>query len=296
MSHRALWLIPAAAAAVVVVLVIALALGWDRGSGGTAAARPFAAAASLSSRAVAFSDPLVARVDVVLDPRLVDPTSVEIQPSFGAYRVVGRSLRRTSGDGERLTYAFVLDCLDQVCVPPTARVKQRFPPATVSYRTRAGQPVTERVAWPGYVLSSRLTDPERQRPERNLRFDTTPPPAGYRIDPGVLRALLTALAALLALSAAVLLGIVLRPRPAADAAGPSDSRLQQALRAVRASTANGQPAERRKALGWLGRELRAVERPSEANEAGRLAWSADAPTAQSAGDFAAKVETAESDE
>jgi hypothetical protein len=295
MSHRALWLVPAAAAAVVVVLVVALALGWDRGGGGTAAARPFAAAASLSSRAVAFGDPLVARIDVVLDPRVVDPTSVEIQPSFGAYRVVGRSVERTSGDRERLTYGYVLQCLDPVCVPRTARGEQRFQPATVTYRTRAGQPVTERVAWPAHVLSSRLTDAERRRPEQNVRFDATPPPADYRIDPGVLRALLTALAALLALGAAVLLGLALRPRSAGEAAGPSESRLQQALRAVWASSANGQPAERRKALGRLGRELRAVERPSEANEAGRLAWSADPPTARSAGDFATKVETAEED-
>ena len=297
MRHRALWLVPAAAAAVVVVLVVGLALGWN-GSDGSAppAARPFAATASLSNRTVLFGDPLVARLDIVLDPRAVAPGSVEVTPSFGTYRVVGRSLRTTTAAGERLSYRYVLECLDPVCAPPSARVEQRFQPTIVSYRSRSGEAVKQRVAWPSYLLSSRLTEAERSRPGRNLRFDATPPPASYRIDPGTLRAFLAALAGLFALGAAVMVGLALRPGAAADAAAPSESRLAQALRAVRTSTANGRPAERRKALGWLGRELRAVERPSEADEARRLAWSADAPTAKSAGEFVTEVETTETAE
>ena len=293
MSHRALWLLPAAATAVVVVLVVGLALGWDRSGDERTAPRPFAATTSLSIQAVSFGDPLVARLDVVVDPRSVDPASVEIEPSFGAYRIVGHTLDRMSGAGEHLAYRYRLECLDPVCVPAGNRVEQRFQPATVSYRTRSGETVSRQVGWPRYLLSSRLTDAQRRHPEQNLRFDATPPPADYRIDPGLLRALLAVAAALLALTTAILVGLALRPRTAPDADGPSESRLQQALRAVRASTANGQPAERRKALGWLGRELRAVERPSEAGEAGRLAWSAEAPTAESAGDFATKIETEE---
>jgi hypothetical protein len=299
MSHRALWLLPVAAAAVVVVLVVGLALGWGEGESGTGAARtaqPFTATASLSSRAVSFGDPLAARLDIVLDPRAVDPASVTVQPSFGTYRIVGESLRTTNGAGERLSRRYVLECLDPVCAPPGPRVEQRFPPATVSYRTHTGESVTQHVTWPSYLLSSRLTDAERSRPGRSLRFDTTPSPASYRIDPDTLRDLLTALAGLLGLTAAVLAGIVLRARAAVDTTRPAESRLALALRAVRASTANGRPAERRKALGWLGRELRAVERPSEADEAGRLAWSADTPTATSAGEFATRVETTETAE
>ncbi len=293
MSHRALWLIPAAAAAVVVVLVLGLALGWDRSGDEGAAPRPFAATTALSSQTVSFGDPLLARLDVVVDSRSVDPASVEVEPSFGAYRIVDHTLERTHGSGERLAYRYVLECLDPVCIPAGNRVEQRFQPATIAYRTRAGEKVTQHVAWPRYLLSSRLTEAERRHPEQNLRFDTTPPPAHYRIDPGLLRALLAVAAALLALTTAILVGLALHPRTAAGVDRPSESRLQQALRAVRASTVNGQPTERRKALGWLGRELRAIERPSEANEAGRLAWSAETPTAESASDFATKVETEE---
>ena len=298
MSHRALWLLPVAGAAVAVVLVVGLALGWN-GSGADVprGTRPMAATASLSNRAVSFGDPLVARLDLVVDPRAVDPRSIAVRPSFGSYRVTGRRLRTAGGTAERLSYRWVLECLDSVCAPVSSRVEQRFQPATVSYRTRAGALVTERVAWPPYLLSSRLTDAERRNPggSRSLRFDATLPAASYRIDPGTLRGLLAALAGLLALAAAVLVGLALRPAAGA-VAEPSESRLAQALRAVRASTANGRPAERRKALGWLGRELRAAERPSEADEARRLAWSAEAPTATSAGEFATRVETTESAE
>jgi hypothetical protein len=294
MSHRALWLIPAAAAAVVVLLVVALAQDWGRSGGGTGSLpRTFAASTALSTRAVSFGDPIVARVDVVVDPRAIDPQTIGVQPSFGAYRVVGQSLKTTKGTGERLSYRFLLQCLEAVCVPPSARVEQRFQPATVSYRTRSGETVTQHVAWPSYLLSSRLTDADKRNPARSLRFDATVPPPSYRISPDLLRGLLTALAGLLALTAAVLVGFALRPRSTPGTVEPSESRLVQALRAVRASTANGRPAERRKALGWLGRELRAVERPSEADEARRLAWSADPPTATSAGEFATRVETPE---
>jgi hypothetical protein len=294
MTHRALWLVPAAAAAVVVVLVVALALHWDKG-GGTSSGLPraFAASTALSPRTVLFGDPVVARLDLVVDPGAIDPTTVGVQPSFGAYRVIGQSLETTKGVGERLSYRFLLQCLDAVCVPPGDRVEQRFQPATVSYRTRSGETVTQHVAWPSYLLSSRLTDADRRNPGRSLRFDATVPPPSYRIWPGLLRGLLASLAGLLALAAAVLVGFALRPRAATGTVAPSESRLLLALRAVRASTANGRPAERRKALGWLGRELRAAERPSEADEARRLAWSADPPTATSAGEFATRVETPE---
>jgi hypothetical protein len=294
-SHRALWLIPAAAAAIVVVLVVALAQGWDRSGGGTGGLpRAFAASTTLSTRAVSFGDPLVARLDLVVDPGAIDPQTVQIQPSFGTYHVVGQALRTTAGG--RLSYRFVLQCLDPVCVPPSTRVEQRFQPATVSYRTRSGETVTQHVAWPSYLLSSRLTDADRRDAARSLRFDATVPSPSYRISPDLLRALLAALAGLMALGAAVLAGFALRPRHAPATTSPSESRLMQALRAVRASTANGRPAERRKALGWLGRELRAVERPSDAEEARRLAWSADPPTPTSAGEFATRVETSEDPE
>ena len=281
------------AAVLAVVLVLFVALGWRPGSDSeTRPAQPFAATASVSPAAVPFGDRLGARLDIVVDPRKIDVGSVEVRPRFGLNRVIGSALKRTSGTGELLSYRYVLECLLPGCAPQAARVARRFPPALVSYRTREGQLVNQQVLWPAYQLVSRVTEAERQHPVSSLRFDASSPAPSYRIAPDTLRALAVVLAALLAVAAVVLAWIALRRHAAAEG-GPATSRLAQALQAVRASTANGHPEERRKALGWLGRELRAVERPTEADAARRLAWSAEPPTPRSTGEFATEVESAD---
>lgn len=283
------WIVPVATAAF--VLVLGLGLGWWTGT--TAAhppVRPFTATASLSAQAISFGDPLAARVDVLVDPALIDPASVSVHPRFGLYRIVGTARRATHAAGDLLSFRYALECLGPSCVPLRSRVQRRFSPALVSYRTRSGDDAARRVAWPSYQLASRVTAAARNAPATSLRFDAAAPPPTFRIAPGTLQALLTALAAALALATCVLAWLALRPATP-GARRPSVSRLDQALQAVRASTDNGRPAERRKALGWLGRELRTVKRSDEADEARRLAWSATAPTARSAGDFAARVET-----
>jgi hypothetical protein len=287
---RALWLLPVAAVAVVVAFVIALALGFGDRKRTTAPSRPFAATASLSSRAISFGDPLAARLDLLVDPAAVDPGGIQVTPRFGQFRVTNTSVERTRGDGELLSYRFALECLGAGCAPESDRVTRRFPPTMVIYRMRDGASVSESVPWPSYQLTSRVTEADRKNPADALRFDSTLPAATYRISPDVLRPLLTVLAVLLAVAAVVLGRLALRTR-GAPAEGPSGSRLEQALRAVRASSANGRTADRRKALGWLGRELRSVERSQEADEARRLAWSASTPTGEAAGDFAAEVES-----
>lgn len=295
MSPRWTWTAATAAVAVGLVLVIGVALGWWDRSTTAHPARPFTATTSLSSRAFSFGDPLTARLDLLFDPAVVDPAGIEVHPRFGLFRITSTSVQRTRGDGELVSYRFALECLGGGCAPESDRVTRRFPQATVTYRTRDGADVTGNVSWPSYQLTSRVTAADRKDPATALRFDTTLPPPSYRISPGLLRALLTALAVLLALAAAALGWLALGRPGTADADEPSGSRLEQALQAVRASSANGRPVERRKALGWLGRELRSVERADEADEAGRLAWSASSPTGEAAGDFATEVESAEAD-
>jgi hypothetical protein len=96
----------------------------------------------------------------------------------------------------------------------------------------------------------------------------------------------------LALAAAALVALALRraPHHPAAVAGPPLSPLDQALQRVRASTANGRPDERRRALGRLARELLAVNRGELAHDATRLAWSENSPSPESTGAFAAHVE------
>jgi len=286
-----IWILYAAVLAVLLVLFVAL--GWRPGSGGeTRPAQPFAATASVSPTAISFGDRLGARLDVVVDPRKIDVASVEVRPRFGLNRMVGATLKQTSGTGKLLSYRYVLECLLPGCAPQGTRVARRFPPALVSFRTREGQLVNQQVRWPAYQLVSRVTDAQRQHPMSSLRFDASLPAPSYRIAPSTLRTLAVVLAALLAVAAVGLAWIALGRHATAER-GPTTSRLAQALQAVRASTANGHPEERRKALGWLGRELRAVERPGEADAARRLAWSAEPPSPRSTGDFATEVESTE---
>jgi hypothetical protein len=240
---------------------------------------------------VAFGDPVIARLDLLVDPDAVDPASIRVQPRFSPYRIVGSTRRERSAGAVLVSYRYALECLTPECVPPRAQVERRFLPARISFKTRSGDPTTRDLDWPSYQISSRVSDADRRAPAERLRADAALPPPSYRIDPGTLRALLTALSVALALAAAALAALALKRPP--EPPLPVElqlSPLDQALQRVRASTANGQPAERRRALGRLARELLAVDRDELARDATRLAWSEHAPSPESTGAFAAHVE------
>jgi hypothetical protein len=282
---RALAAAVIAAAAVVGLLV--LALGWWQGSSHQRPARLFSANATLSTRAVSFGDPLGARLDLLLDPAAIDVDSVRVRANFDPWRVAGSAIRKTQGDGVLLSYRYKLDCLEQGCLPQGAASPKRFQPAVVSFRTRAGGPGITQISWPTYRVSSWLGGTEADAPAQHLRYDASLPAVSYRTSPGTLQAVLAALAALLVLAAGGLLWLALRGE---GRRGPVLSPLERALAAVRASTANGHAGERRKALGWLGRELGAVEEDDLARGATRLAWSKPEPTPETTGAFADDVE------
>lgn len=274
-----------------VVLVVALAEGWWQHSERVPLpARPIAVSASLSSRTLGFGDPLTARLDVLADPAAVEVGSIRVTPRFAPYRVVTTSVTARRGAGVLLAYRFSLQCLEPACIPQAGQVEKTFLTTAVSFQTAGGRPGIKPVSWPSFRLSSRVGDADRAAPAQRLRYVAAVPPPSYGIDPGTLRALLTALAAVLVLAAATLGWLALGRRGPVARAGPPLSPLERALAAVRASTANGHVAARRKALGWLGRELGAVERADLARGAARLAWSADEPTPESAGAFADGVE------
>jgi hypothetical protein len=279
-----------AAAAVVVVLL--LALGWWQSEGRLATpSTPLLSTASLSVRSLAFGDPVTARLDLLVNPSAIDAASIRVTPRFSPYRIVGTSRRTRTAGAVLVSYRYALECLTPECVPPKPQVERQFLPAFVSYRTSSGASARQVVDWPSYQISSRVSDADRAAPTERLRTDAALPAPSYRIDPSTLRALLTALSVALALGAAALAALALRrkPHPAA-AAGPPLSPLDQALQRVRASTANGRPDERRRALGRLARELLAVNRDALAHDATRLAWSENSPSPESTGAFAAHVE------
>lgn len=284
-----------------VVVVVGVAQGWWQGAKRIAPPRrPVVATATLSTRALAFGDRLGARLDLLVDPAAVDPATIRVRPRFSPYRVVGTSRKKRTAGAVLISYRYALECLSGPCVPEHAgsTVQHRFLPVLVSYRSPSGEATNGTVEWPPYQLASRITDADRAGSAERLQGDAPLPPISYRIGPATLRAVQTALSAILALAAAGLLAIAFWRRRAHLAAdGPTLSPLRRALMRVRASSANGgPPGERRKALGHLGRELRAVDHDELARDAGRLAWSADNPSPESAGAFAAQVEASFGDQ
>jgi hypothetical protein len=280
------------------VLVVALAHGWWRGGARVPPpSQPLVATASLSTRSGSFGDPLTARLDLLVDRRKVDPATVSVKPRFSPYRVASTALRTRSAGTILLSYRYELECLSLACVPGRAQAEHQFLPALVSYRMQSGRLVTQPVEWASYETASRVTAADRLAPTERLRTDAALPSVTYRLDPGTLQALLTALSAALVLLAAALTTLAFRRRAQPlTPAEPELAPLDGALQLVRASTANGYPAERRKALGWLARELRASGRSDLAHAAVRLAWSAEAPSPEATDAFAAQVEAALGDE
>lgn len=281
------------AAASVCAVLVGLAQGWwETGGSAPPPSQPLAVTTSLSPQALAFGDPLGAHADLLLDPRSVDPSSIRVAPRFAPFRIRGSHVDVSSAKGAvLLSYRFALECLSAGCVPERQQVEKRFLPLVVSYRTRAGSRRTLDVDWPSFRLSSHLSDADRAAPGQRMRANAPLPPVSYRVDPAALRTGLAAGAGALALLASALAWLALRRRPERRAEPePEPDPLVRALLLVRASTTNGFPAERRMALGRLARELRDSGRTDLAQAAGRLAWSAESPSADAAGAFADRLE------
>jgi hypothetical protein len=146
---------------------------------------------------------------------------------------------------------YVLQCLDPVCAP-------------------GAKPRVLKVAGTRVEIVPSTTKAEAAHPLRSFRRETTPPPTSYRIQPGLLRALLLAAAALLVAGAVALLWPLLKrlvPEQHDDR-----TPLERALDLVRASLTRA-PADRRRALDLLAR---AVGR-DRSRDALDLAWSRPQP-------------------
>jgi hypothetical protein len=289
--------VPAALAVVAATVVVTLGIadGWWSGGSSTPPRQAVSAQASLSPGAVHFGDTVVARAIVAVDPRRVDPATVTLRPQFLSYRV-SRSSREVSSAGGSTTidWTFALECLGAGCAPGRPQVVLQFPTASLRYRTPAGEARRLRLTWPTITVASRVDDEDRAASTAHLRVDAAPPPVSYGVAPEPLRDGLVAGAGLLVLVAGALLYLAFRRRPTPVAAlepAPSSSPIDEALRLVRETAANGhEPDLRRLALQRLVRELRTAGEPALADDAGRLAWSDGPPSAARAEELADRVE------
>ena len=286
------------AVAAIVALIAALAVaglaGRARdGSAGRAPAAPLALSAAIEPRAALFGDELTATVAVVVDRRKVDPATVQVDASFRPYtatRTVESRVR--TGDAERVTVAYRLACLDDVCLPRPAGFS--FTPLRASATTRGGTSIRAEAKWPVVLVGSRVTEEQRSAASFRAGASELVPP-DWAVEPGLAAALLTAAAALFALLAvgvAAYVLLALWPRPRLEPRETVLSPVEQALAATRRAARAGGPRERRRALDLLSRALRRADAPELARAATRLAWSSERPAPPRVESFADDVASA----
>lgn len=292
------------------VVVLATSCG---GAGEDVAALPdgrfIAVSQSLEPEVQLFAEPIVARVDVLVDSERFDPDRLRVTPFFAPFELDGEVVRtrRDQGRYTHLRYEFTIRCLVWDCLPHTddpgatpvsvAGDVQRPPtPGGVrdrrTHRLRAarilyddpqeGPQLVRNVAWPQIVSVSRLNFSDRDVSVLGFPFEAsvTPlPEATYRLPPAVLGiGLLAAAVALLALPVGLVVSSFRRTPPSVEEVPESElSPLERALILVEGAR-EGESEERREALEVLAAQLDEEENTELAGEARRVAWSRSSPS------------------
>ncbi len=263
---------------------------------------PVRAKATLSPRVVLFGDTVTARVQVTLDGRRADPSSVALHPQLAPWEPVAPPVweRGRAGAMVVLRATFRLRCLTGACVPPREVAPLELSPLRLSYVER-GTPPRRRtllVPWPLLVVNTRIVAWDFRRADALARPWTADldslPAVSYRIDPGAGEALFLALASLLAAGGLILLAAAV-PRRRVPRAGPADpvepapSPLERALALLEEAAGPDGAGERRRALELVAAELSRRGEEGLAGWARALAWSRDEPPLQATRQLAARL-------
>ena len=272
--------------------------------------RQIQAEATLSPAVALFGDTVLAHVDVLLNRTRVDPDSVRVAADFAPFEIVGppRRLRRNAGDSTYLRRTFVLRCLSGACVPPGESVRYKFPLARISFAETDAE--VEGASAMTIPIPSVRVSPRFEALGADTDTDSAPwvadlsslPPASFRIAPGLLVALLLAVAGLAAF-AGVFLGYLAWPLRVSEPEeetepelppAPPLSPLEQALVLLEQSIRVDGAADQRRALELVAEELELADWGDRdlARTARALAWSEGVPPAKETTRLAARVRTA----
>ncbi len=255
---------------------------------GVAAGATNTVSTNLTPRAILFGDTVLAEVDVTIDTRVDDPSTLNVTPALGAWSIVKPATSTVSRAGPllRRTYLFTVACRTASCVPAGARRTLTLPAALVTVRTRAGKTVRLRESWPSVVEASRLPAGAATATKPPFLLQTTPPPLHPRVSAKLAADALDAVALLLALGAVAILLRELRrrfvrvPPPVPD--------IERALRLVREAERRPAP-DRRKALALLARVVPATDTAGLGADAARAAWERESPSPETLGELANRV-------
>jgi len=237
---------------------------------------PVATLRSLTPTEPQFGDTVVATVEVFVDPRRVDPRSVQLHASFAPFAVTS-SVRSVSRKGSLSIVRVVdrLDCLDAACLPKGAAATFGFPALRITY------PGGTLVAgWPALRVHARMQAADLRQPM--LRVGVPQARPSYRLPPGATGWTLIAVALAGALGG---LGLVARAvLPSLAFARRRGTSLERILRELSNGSANGDAGRRRGALEQLARELEPLDEPLSF-ESRVLAWAPQEPGPETISDL-----------
>jgi hypothetical protein len=308
------------AAVVGLVLLALLAAGCGGETTALPKGRQMAATWSINPPVALFGDPIVARVDVLLDRKRLSPRRVRVNPNFEPYERLGppRRERRDLGRFTHLRYEFTIRCITLGCIqligggpgpgvqpggipPPVTgsggfgeRKSINLKPAAISYERRDGKTrLLRRIYWQDVQSVSRLNFADTQTTGIGFPFRArvTPlPEATFRIAPPLLGAALLLGALLLLIFPALVFGRMLRRKPPPpELEEPELTPLERALALVEWARDQQDGEDRRKALEVLAEELEVEERPELADETRAVAWSPRSPSPEDADRVVASV-------
>jgi hypothetical protein len=276
---------------------------------------------TVSPRVHLFAEPIVARVDVIVDTDRYDADRIRLVTQFKPYEEQGDPVvkRRDSGRYTHLSYEYRLRCLVYECleevgggppeiqpggIPPPPgsqaggfgeRNTTRFDAARIVYDDpEKGDRTVQNVSWPDVQSVSRLNYGDVSSGGVSgigfpFEASVTPlPEASYRVSPNLLGAgLIAGALLLLALPAALTVRALRREEEVVGDEEPELSPLEKALVLVEWARERHE-SERREALEALAVELDEQGSPL-ASDARRLAWSPTPPLAHGMGELAGRV-------
>jgi hypothetical protein len=291
----------AAAVALVVAAPAAARLPVFENGSSVGEGLPFKAYATISPTVHLFGDSITAKIAVVADTNLVDPTRLQVSTNFAPYvqTKAPTILRLRIGRFAQVTWTWTLDCLTSRCVPrlpPSDKFHVfRFHPAQITYLRLNRKPAYAiRASFPPVEVLSQVSPGVAaflQKTSRlNWRLGMTPVAAPtYRLAPSLLLWLAIGAAGVFGLAALALAWrwyLVVRPRRVV--APPSDpaTALDRALAVLRYAHEHGDETLQRKAFERVAGEL-GVERADELTLIAReLAWSQRTPEHEEVEEFA----------
>jgi len=271
--------------------------GWSHGEGGSYAPKRPIARTSITPARSLFGQVVTLRADVVVDPRAVAVSSVDLAPHFKPFRIRSESRSTKAGVGHATVVSFVyrLQCVSRECLPiekSRGATEFRIDPSPATMTARDGTRLTARAVWPTFGVQSRLTDTDIGLSTPTIDQPPRVPAISWAVSPGTLGWLASAAAVLLLLGAGFLVAtvVVRDSRRLRTVRIPAHlSPIERALVLAEHAAAQGEIPESRKALERLAVELRRRGGSGQADEVEQLAWSEHAPSEASVAELASTV-------